>query len=117
MFTQITNPSNSSSKIEAKIKSLKDDKSKEKLKEVYVSTKKEIEGIIPGSIIDDSTYNTFAMKYGSMFDADIGAEAIYKIFKDLDLQTLIEKLEKRLDKIEDRMERLEEGMFKILSMR
>jgi hypothetical protein len=33
------------------------------------------------------------MKYSTLFEAEIGAEAIYNIFKDVDLDKLLVKLE------------------------
>ena len=78
-----------------KLKSIKEDKTKDALKEAYLSTKKEIDVLQMGVIIDDNDYNKFDMKYGSMFDAEIGAEAIHKIFKELDLSAILLDLEEK----------------------
>ncbi len=86
------------SEYKTKLKTLKDDKSKDALKEAYLSTKREIESIQKGSIIGDTEYGRFEMKYGTMFSADIGAEAIYNIFKGIDLSALITELETRYEK-------------------
>jgi DNA-directed RNA polymerase subunit beta' len=80
-----------------KLKSLKEEKSKEKLKEVYLSTKREIESLQPGVIIEDTVYNTYYTKYGAMFEAGIGAEAIYEIFQNLDIEKLGADLQKEYD--------------------
>ena len=81
----------------SKMKGLKDEKSRAKLKEVYLETKREINGIKLHSIFDDSLYAKYSMKYGGMFEADIGAEAIYKIFIEIDTGELEQKLMDSLD--------------------
>jgi DNA-directed RNA polymerase subunit beta' len=82
----------------SKLKTLTDTKSKENLKEMLSSTKQEIESIQPGTVVDEGTYHKYAVKYGTMFEADVGAEAIYNIFKDMDLESKIGELEEQLEK-------------------
>jgi len=86
------------SEYKTKVKELKDEKSKDALKVMFTETKKEIESIQMGVIITDADYSKFEMKYGAMFDASIGAEAIYDIFKKIDLDKLIDSLETRYEK-------------------
>ncbi|MBU1557846.1 DNA-directed RNA polymerase subunit beta' [Patescibacteria group bacterium] len=81
-----------------KIKTLNDEKTKEKLKELLVNVKKEISGIHKGAVLDEITYHKFALKYGTIFEASIGAEAIYNICKNLNLDDLILKMEVRMEK-------------------
>jgi DNA-directed RNA polymerase subunit beta' len=76
------------SEYKSKMKSLKDDKSKDALKVIYTTTKKEIKSIEEGAIVDDATYSNYALRYGSMFEAEVGAEAIYTLFKKIDLSAL-----------------------------
>ncbi len=76
-----------------KVKAAKDEKSKAKLKELLTTAKQEIESIAEGKVLDEMTYHRFALKYGSLFEAEIGAEAIYKLFKKLDLSKLCARLE------------------------
>jgi len=71
-----------------KVKTAQDDKTKEALKELVVTARKEIESIEPGMVMDEATYHKFAVKYGSLFEASIGAEAIYDILKKIDLAKL-----------------------------
>ncbi|MEK7606060.1 MAG: DNA-directed RNA polymerase subunit beta' [Patescibacteria group bacterium] len=80
----------------AKLKALKDEKSKDKLKEVYLATKKDITGIKPYSVLDEATYSRFAMKYGTFFEAGIGAEAVFELMKKIDLEKLAKELEGEL---------------------
>ena len=81
-----------------KVKSANDEKTKTKLKELFVATKSEIEGIKEGVVLDEIVYHKYAIKYGTLFETGIGAEAIYNIFKNLDINKLIERLEAVLEK-------------------
>ncbi len=72
----------------AKIKQLTEEKHKDELKEKLLSTKKEIEDIVEGKVIDEVAYHNYSVKYGSFFEAEIGAEAIFNIFRRTDLKKL-----------------------------
>jgi len=76
----------------AKSKSLQSDEAKEKLKQSLSDAKKEVELIAPGKVLDEVAYHKFSLKYGGVFEAEIGAEAVYNIFKKLDLDALGKKL-------------------------
>jgi DNA-directed RNA polymerase subunit beta' len=80
-----------------KIKNLTDEKSKDELKEKLLSTKKEIESIAQGKVIDEVAYHNYSVKYGTFFEAEIGAEAIYNIFRQLDLQKMEIKVKEELE--------------------
>ncbi len=86
------------SEYKAKIKSLQDEKTKEAVKEMLLNAKREIESIQEGTVLDEVSYHNFGMKYGSMFEAGIGAEAIYTIFKKIDLAKLLTHLGAELEK-------------------
>lgn len=77
----------------AKQKTMEDEGDKIKLKELFDKTKKEIQEIVPYRIITEDEYNIFSLKFGSIFEAGIGAEAINYIFKTLDLDALDVELE------------------------
>jgi len=79
-----------------KMKNLQDDKSKEKMKELFLEAKKDIESLHVGAVLDEPKYHRFAIKYGAMFEAGIGAEAIYNLCKALDLKVLIKNIEAAL---------------------
>ncbi len=81
-----------------KIKNLHDDKSKEKIKELVLNVKKDIENIQEGVVFDEITYNKYSLKYGAMFEAGIGAEAIYNICKCINLEKLRDELKNSLIK-------------------
>ncbi len=83
----------------SKVKDLQNnDKGKEKMKELLLSVKKDIESIQLGIVFDEITYNRYSLKYGAMFEAGIGAEAIYEICKKINLEKLKEELKKDLIK-------------------
>ena len=85
------------SEFKSKVKSAQDDKTKEALKELLINARKEIESINPGFVMDEVQYHKFSMKYGTIFEAGIGAEAIYEILKKTDMKKLNEELEKELE--------------------
>lgn len=81
----------------SRIKSLTVEKEKEELKEKLLARKREIESIVEGKVIDEIAYHNYSVKYGTFFEAEIGAEAVYNIFKSIDLGKLEEKLKKELE--------------------
>jgi len=68
------------------------------LKEKATKAKKEIESIRQGVVLDEAAYHLFAVKYGAMFRAAIGAEALYQILKQINLDTFIKKLKEDYEK-------------------
>ena len=56
--------------------------------------KKEIESINPGVVLDEASFHRFSIKYSTLFEARIGAEAIFELFKQVNLQDLLKRLEK-----------------------
>ncbi len=77
---------------QTKTKSAANAEEKTRLKDLATKAKKEIESIKEGSVLDEAAYHLFAVKYGAMFRATIGAEALYNILKRLDLKEFIKKL-------------------------
>ncbi len=86
------------SEYKAKSKSLQDDKSKEALKELLGSTRKDIESLVEGKVLDEVEFHSYSMKYSTLFEAGIGAEAIYDILKRLDLVKLLSELQGQIEK-------------------
>ena len=82
----------------SKLKSAQDDKTKEALKELVVNARKEIESLELGMVMDEMTYHKYAMKYGALFEAGIGAEVVYDLLKKIDLAKLKTELEGHLEK-------------------
>jgi len=75
-----------------KSKIAQDKKTKDALKNLFTQAKKDIEGIAEGVVLDEIDYHKYSMKYSTLFEAEIGAEAIYEIFKKLDLNKLLTQL-------------------------
>jgi DNA-directed RNA polymerase subunit beta' len=82
----------------SRIKNITDEKGKEELKEKLLERKREIESIVEGKVIDEVVYHNYSMKYGTLFEAKIGAEAIYNIFKTVDLVKLEKQIKEELEK-------------------
>ncbi len=97
------------SEFKAKSKASLDEKTKEALKTMYQAAKKEIDSIHEGAVLDEVEYGKFSMKYSTLFEAGIGAEAIYNICKNLDLKkletTVVADLEKANSLEKDKMNR------------
>jgi DNA-directed RNA polymerase subunit beta' len=82
-----------------KLKNSADDDTREKLKNLLSITKKEIGEIYEGKVLNEISFHHYSLKYGTCFEANIGAEAIYSIFKNLDLNKLKHLTEKMIEKV------------------
>jgi len=81
-----------------KVKSAQDEKTKEALKELMINAKNDIDSISAGFVMDEVVYHKFSFKYGTLFEAGIGAEAIFNILKNTDLKKLEERLVAEFEK-------------------
>ncbi len=79
-----------------KLKNVSDEETREKLKNLFVSSRKEVSEIYEGKVLNEILYHHYSLKYGTCFEANIGAEAIYSIFQNLDLHKLKAHTEKML---------------------
>ena len=59
-------------------------------------TMAEIKQITPLSVISENDYQELSLRYGHIFTASIGAEAIYDLLKKVDISKEIEKIEAEL---------------------
>lgn len=84
------------SEFKTKFKAVTNDKAQTELKALMSAAKADIDRIQPGVVLDEIEYHRFSVKYGTFFEAGIGAEAIYKIFKSLDMDKLVKELEAQL---------------------
>ena len=101
----------------SKLKNAADDDTREKLKNLFSATKKEIGEIYEGKVLNEIMFHHYSLKYGTCFEANIGAEAIHSIFKNLDLNKLKIHTEKMIEKasIVDK-EKLQKRLSLIRSM-
>ena len=79
----------------------KDDKAAEKkideLKEQYRSTKEDIKNVRPYQILSEVDYFNLSSRFGQIFTAGIGAEAIRKILEKIDIKKQLVKLRQELE--------------------
>jgi len=90
-----------------------------KLDEAFKTAQDELKEVKPMAIISEHSYQNLALKYGHIFEAGIGAEAISKLLERLDLKKTIKDIEKQLeDVIESKKEKLSRRLkiFKSLEM-
>ncbi len=81
-----------------KLKALQNEEARDALKTRMDDTKKEIESIQQGIVLDEAHFHKFSIKYSTLFEAKIGAEAIFELFKQLDLSKLAGQLETAYEK-------------------
>ncbi len=70
----------------------------EELDEVFSTASKELKDLKPLQIISESAYQDLSLKYGHVFEAGIGAEAIFKILSRIDISSTVKELEKLFKK-------------------
>ncbi len=80
------------SEFKSKLKELTSDTAREELKGRLDEIKREIESVRTGAVLDEMRYHKFSVKYSTLFEAKIGAEAIYDVFKKLNLEKLRDEL-------------------------
>lgn len=69
---------------------------KKKLKDLFESAEEEVKSLRPGLVLDEARYHRFSVRYSTLFEASIGAEAIYRIFKNMDLKAAIAEISEAL---------------------
>jgi len=76
-----------------KMKTLQNEDAREALKVRFDDTRKEIDSVKLGVVLDEGQFHKFSIKYSTLFEARIGAEAVYDLFKELNLAKLADQLE------------------------
>ena len=66
------------------------------LEQAFDQAQKELKDLKPLTIISESVYQNLSLKYGHIFTADIGADAVRKLLAKVDFAKLIPMLEKEL---------------------
>jgi DNA-directed RNA polymerase subunit beta' len=102
-----------------KLKAAESGAERQKVKESRDKSIAELKGLSRLKIISEVDYFDLSMKYGQVFEVGIGAEAIRKILKDIDLGVLKEELKAEIKNSADiskkramKRLRLVEGMIK-----
>ncbi len=83
-----------SAEIEA-LEKIKNDKL-HNLEQAFDQAQKELKDLKPLTVISESVYQNLSLKYGHIFTADIGADAVRKLLEKIDYDKLIPQLEKDL---------------------
>ncbi len=74
---------------------------KDVLKEAMESTEQLLEDLYVGKIVTETEFHNLARRFGDVFEASTGAEAIYKILQNLDLVKIISEIKKDLESVKD----------------
>jgi hypothetical protein len=77
-----------------KVDGLEDQESIDKIKSIFLKIKKDVETLKKYSVIDELVHSKYSQKFPGLYEAGIGAEAVYELIKKVDLK----KLEKQLVK-------------------
>lgn len=67
------------------------------LEAAYESAKSELEGLTRLQLLTEARYRDLNLKYGDVFKADIGAEAVYNLLAEIDVDGLVNQLSKDAD--------------------
>jgi len=89
---------------EFKSKTKKDgmkEKDKSSLKEAWDAAKKELDSIRIKRVLSEVEYHRLSLRWGEVFEAGIGAEALFKLCKDVNMPALRKDLEKELEETEN----------------
>ena len=80
---------------------------KENLEQAFDQAQKELKDLKPLAIISENEYQNLSLKYGHIFEASIGAEAIRKLLERIDIDKIIKELENELkEAIDSKIEKL-----------
>jgi DNA-directed RNA polymerase subunit beta' len=85
-------------------------KKETRLKELeaeFMTADKELKELAPLTILSEMEYHDLSLKYGHLFDAKIGAEAIHELLRTIDLEATIKSLtEEMVDASENKRDRI-----------
>ena len=70
-------------------------------KSAYLETKNQLQELRVGHILSESEYYNLAKRFGAVFEAATGAEAIRKILEKIDLKKVVAEVKKDLRDLED----------------
>jgi DNA-directed RNA polymerase subunit beta' len=89
----------SAAELDKKIAELKVEQEEhlEELEQEFNLAEKELKELKPLKIISEITYHDLSLKYGHIFEAGIGAEAVRQLLEKIDLEKNIKELEKELE--------------------
>ena len=71
---------------------------KDQLDKAYETAKQELSSLSVKQIVSEISYHDLSVKYGHIFEAGIGAEAIYELLQTINLNQQIKELDQQLEK-------------------
>ena len=85
------------------VESLEKDKDEKisDLEQVFSQTQKELKELKPLTVISENVYQNLSLKYGHIFSAGIGAEAVRKLLEQMNLDKMVKEAEKELIQVID----------------
>lgn len=69
----------------------------EELKDQYKGVRDDLKNLKPMQILSELEYFNLSTKYGQVFSAGIGAEAVRSVLENMDIEKMIKKIKKELD--------------------
>ena len=84
---------NLDSEYKAKLKDVQTKEEKDALKSSMLKAKSELDSIVLYRVLTEVDYYGLSMKYGEIFEAETGAESVYNIFRNINLDEFRSKLE------------------------
>jgi DNA-directed RNA polymerase subunit beta' len=78
-----------------KVKAASNADEKTRLKDMVATARRDIERIRMGAVLDEASYHAYIVRYGAMFEAAIGAEALHTTLKNVDLKSFIVELKEQ----------------------
>lgn len=85
------------SEYKAKLKAVAGAEEKENLKASFLGVKSELDSLSLYKVLTPPEYHHLSLKYGDVFEVGTGAEAVYNIFKNLNLEELRKNLESHIE--------------------
>jgi DNA-directed RNA polymerase subunit beta' len=76
-----------------KVEGLEDEETLEKIKNVFLRVKKDLETFKKYSVVDELVHSKYTQKFPGLYEAGIGAEAIFELIKKVDLKKINKQLE------------------------
>jgi len=77
----------------------------DKLREEFDETRADLNLLKVKEIISEDKYRNLSIKFGHIFDAGIGAEAVYKLLEGIDLEKVYKEMEENVNKVPNTMKK------------
>ena len=81
------------SEFKSKMKNAKNDEEQESLKDLKEREKSNLKNLNKYQVLSELDYRDLSVKYGEVFEAGIGAEAVRRLLEEVNLDTLVAQLE------------------------